>query len=199
MTTLPEPIDLDSIEAANLHVVWVPRAMPDAEWAAFKLRETRAQLEFMLAEVDAYVQRVNEWAVEVVKTGEIGALARRATFLEAALKAYAIERRSQAGQDGKGESTGKTTRLPSATIATRKTGGRKARFAVTDEPALLAWAEANCPFAVETVKRVVLDVIRMTGTDDGVCVTPDGEVVPGVVYEPPIEGDVSATVTLIEP
>lgn len=120
---------LDDSDAAPAAVrAWYPSSDSEAEWCMRKLAALQAR-------EDAIVAQHAEWRapIDAWQKAERDRLAPAVGFFQTRLQTYALARRAE---DPKG---GKTTRLPSGSVATR--GGEDPKVVVADEDAVIAWAQ----------------------------------------------------------
>lgn len=186
--TVPGPRHADDIAAPTLPTT-------DEEWATFTvtddatltrmiraLRSIQRRRDRVRAMVQPEIDRLEAWA-----TTQDRPLADRAARLEAAVKDYAVSRRTATGGRVKSIAT------PFGEVRTRESA---AGWEVADADALLAWAKVHAPDLVKVTESVVkADANRaVLVTDDGDVVTKaGGELVPGVKAKPRV---LSASVTL---
>jgi hypothetical protein len=142
-----------------------------ASWAMRKLRKIRNQQasNFEIAERES--ERINEWL------GSVNApLIRDINYFEALLTEYALDCRVDPS-DGR-----KTISLPAGKVSTR---AKQPKWTVNNDE-FIPWAEENFPDLIRIKKEPDLSAIkeRFSGAPvaeaDGVVVTEDGEIIPGV-------------------
>jgi phage host-nuclease inhibitor protein Gam len=149
-----------------------------AEWAMAKLAEAQGDVDALLAQRDAQMERAQAWYARVSKVPQ-----RTAGFMQAHLMDYAIRRR-EAGK-------GATLVLPNGDVATRK--GPEPAVVIADEAAVIEWARKAHPEVVDTSYKVLVSKLRTVATAKGdVAVDTNGEVVPGTAVRE--AGDPTATV-----
>lgn len=186
MTTFPEvahPLDDLRDEARERFTIQDDSA---ASWAMRKLRAIRSkQAENKQMAVDEHA-RIDLWLDEVNDP-----LDRDAKYFEAILTDYAIRVRENP-DDGR-----KSISLPTGKVATRQ-GSPKY---TVDAEMFLPWARENAPHLIRVKEEPSLSAIKEyvvaaddapVATSDGVAITSDGEIVPGVHVS---SSDVAVTVT----
>lgn len=158
-----------------------------AEWAMRVLREADEHLADVQAQADQWHREVQAWADR-----EATPALRSRVYMDALLRDYGARRRAE-------DPDVATLRLPSGVI---ETTARRATPRVADPDAVLAWAKANAPLAVETVpatERVTAAAAKALGKivedrreeDDGTevvvrsFVAEGGEPIPGMEVVPP--------------
>jgi hypothetical protein len=154
-----------------------------ASWAMRKLRKIRNQqaINFEIAERES--ERINEWL------GSVNApLIRDINFFEALLTEYALNCRVDPS-DGR-----KTISLPAGKVSTR---AKQPKWTVNNDD-FIPWAEQNFPELIRIKKEPDLSAIKgicrtHDATADGVAVTGDGEIIPGVSI---MEQEWSATISV---
>lgn len=142
-----------------------------AAWAMRKARKAAQRI----AEVDriaqAEIDRIQEWALS-----ERGGPERDLGFFETLLTEYALRLREQ-------DPKRKSVVTPYGKVSTTQVG---AKVVVDDEESFIAWAEVNLPDAVKTKKTVLVTPIKdAIATLDGLPVTEQGEVIPGISITTP--------------
>lgn len=127
---------------------------------------------------EAWRQQIDAWERDANTVPK-----RSIEFLEPRLTEFALRYRQASGGRIKSLS------LPNGTVRTRQ---GTITFSVTDEDAFIAWAEQHMPEAVKVTKVPLMSAVAAqcsvslaSGAVLGKVVTDEGEVVPGVVANPP--------------
>lgn len=186
MTTFPDlthPLDDLQPEARERFTIQDDGA---AAWAMRKLRAIRSKQAENSRIAQDEIDRVQMWLKEVNAP-----LDRDASYFEGILRDYAIRCR-ESMDDGR-----KSLNLPTGKVATR-VGSDKFEI---DATAFLPWAKQNAPQLIRVKEEPNLSALKEfavppsdapSATSDGVAITSDGEVIPGVRVTP---GELSVTVT----
>lgn len=134
------------VEFSSTGKPWSMRDMNDAEYAARRLVASRAVIEAVRVQAEAWMESIIEWA-----SAQSAADREVAAWAEASLTAFALRFREQTDQA--------TLKLPSLTVRTREVPGG---VVVEDMDAFVEWAKANRPEAIKTEwKPIAKEVAKL--------------------------------------
>lgn len=139
-----------------------------AEWALRKLARVRARKATNEQLAEAERERVAAWLADAN-----GSLEHEERFFAGLLEDYARRERDER----------KSISLPHGTVSTRK---KAARIDVTDPDAVLSWAKATHPDAVEVIEKVSKSALnKLASVTGGEARDPDtGLPIPGTTVTP---------------
>lgn len=194
MTATPEPLppelaldtppfDDDDLAAmaneeyADEGTQWQLTSWEEVEWAFRRLARSRAALDRLADRYAEMVGRIDQWYEQ-----EKRADTKAADYLTALIERFGVAARARDPRTA-------TLHFPSGTIKT--TLRKEPRAIAADERAALEWARDNMPEAVRLTPSLSISVLRDHiaivggGDTEWKAVTEDGELVPGLVVEPP--------------
>lgn len=171
---LPRP-EVESVDASNA-VRFIIKTKAQADWALRKIAQRRKALTEDEALYALERKRLDEW----IASRRDSATSETDHFVELLEEFH----RSILAEDERA----KTISLPSGSLTSR---AGQMKWTVTDPEAFIAWAEENALELVRVKKEPALNEIKKALTPkvaeeaiEGVAVSPDGEIVPGVKVEP---------------
>jgi hypothetical protein len=151
------------------HEPWRCDSTGEAEWCLSHVAAIDAELETIHAQRVEWQARLNDWEADAIRA-PMG----RRLFFVGALQDYARRLREA-------DPKAKSLKLPSGTVTSRS---RPEQVVVTDEAAVIAWAKESGLDVVQVKESIRLrDLRSAVDIHEGKAISPNGEVLPGVVVE----------------
>ncbi len=169
-------VDADDYQGETTAERWQITGVSSAAWCMARLAQAEANLAHVAAQAEEWSASIKAWQEQ-----ESLVAARRAEFFRGHLSRYGLAQREA-------DEECKSVKLPNGVISTRSHGPQ---VVVTDADWVTKWAVDNDRFDLLSMKplvskiREVVSVVPDPFTEDEVvCVSEEGEQVPGLAVEP---------------